>query len=161
MPLTYTVKYEKTTKQEKKTNPDLSSLQKCVSVYIDIFVPLWAIRFFCFLESCKIEYIRIPDFARHLRVTVMHTMVPSVFDTSQLSIISFLINQARQKAYIHVHPLENCITKLLSYEGATTEDEVIKGSKKVLERWVKQLTNKNLLIFLDIVFTIYAGYFSM
>ena len=87
----------------------------------------------------------------------MHTMVPSVFDTSQLSIISFLINQARQKAYIHVHPLENCITKLLSYEGATTEDEVIKGSKKVLERWVKQLTNKNLLIFLDIVFTIYAG----
>ena len=141
----------------KQKNPDLSSLQKRVSVYIDIFVPLWAIRFFCFLESCKIEDIRIPDFARHLHVTVVCTMVPSVFDASQLSIISFLINQARQKAYIHIHSLENCITKLFFYEGATTEDQVIKGSKKVLGRWVKQLTNKSILIFLDIVFTIYAS----
>ena len=113
---------------------------------------LRTIRFFCFLESYKIEYIRIPDFARHLHVTVVHTMVPSVFDTSQLSIIPFLINQTKG-LYLY-SPFRKL--QLLSYEGATTEDEVIKGSK-VLERWVKQLINKNILIFLDTVFAIYAS----
>lgn len=89
-------------------------------------------------------------------------MVPSVFDASQFSVISFLINQARQKVnYISIHSLENYITKLLASEDTITEYEAIKGRKKVLERWLKQLINKNFLIFLDIVFAICVSQFSM
>lgn len=89
-------------------------------------------------------------------------MVPSVFDASQFSVISFLINQARQKVnYISIHSLENYITKLLASEDTITEYEAIKGRKKVLERWLKQLINKNFLIFLDIVLAICVSQFSM
>lgn len=66
------------------------------SLYINTFVPLSTIRFFCFwTETCKTEFIRIPKFGQAQSSTTNNDYI-CVF-ASQLSIISFLINHAKQK----------------------------------------------------------------